>query len=84
MTPVTVDPDDSRGKIESMQWPLVEDREGRLWVGSDTDKGLYLLDRKTDRFTRYDSKITVRVLAMGPLVQYGWVAIRGRLPRLIL
>ena len=40
--------------------------EGRLWVGTDTDKGLYLLDRKTDRFIRYDSKISVRVLAMAP------------------
>ena len=50
--------------LEGQHWPLLEDREGRLWVGSDTDKGLYLLDRKTDRFKRYNSKISVRVLAM--------------------
>ena len=66
MTPVTVNPADSRKTLDGMQWPLLEDREGRLWVGSDTDKGLYVLDRKTDRFIRYDSKINVRVLAMAP------------------
>ena len=66
MTTVSVDPADSRNTIESMQWPLLEGTDGRLWVGSDTDKGLHVLDRKTDRFIRYDSKIGVRVLAMAP------------------
>ena len=66
MIPVTVNPTDSRNSIEGMQWPLLEDSEGRLWVGTDTDKGLYLLDRKTDRFKRFDSKISVRVMAMAP------------------
>ena len=66
MSSVTVNPADSRSSIEGMQWPLLEDGKGQLWVGTDTDKGLYLLDRKANRFTRYSSKISVRVMTLAP------------------
>ena len=62
MTSVTVNPVIMKGDY----LPLLEDQESRLWVGSGSEKGLYLLDRKTDRFTRYDSKISIHELAMAP------------------
>ena len=66
MTQVTVNPADSRSTIEGQQWPLLEDRQGRLWVGTDLDKGLYVLDRITNKFTRHNSEIAIRCLAMAP------------------
>ncbi len=43
-------------------WPLLEDSEGRLWVGGKVDKALYLYNRHTGTFTRYACKITVDCL----------------------
>jgi signal transduction histidine kinase/ligand-binding sensor domain-containing protein/DNA-binding response OmpR family regulator len=66
MTQVTVNPADSRNTLEGQQWPLLEDRRGRLWVGTDLDQGLYVLDRTTNKFTRYNSKIAIRRLSIAP------------------
>ena len=66
MTQVTVNPADSRNTLEGQQWPLLEDQKGRLWVGTDMDKGLYVLDRTTNKFTRHNSEIAIRRLAMAP------------------
>ncbi len=46
------DVNDSNSISYSIIWPLYEDHKERLWVGT-RGRGLNLLDRKTDKFTRF-------------------------------
>ncbi len=62
LTYIVVNPDDKRTMLYSQEWPLIEDQQGQLWVGTDMEKGLYRLDRATGRFIRYACEIFIRML----------------------
>jgi sensor histidine kinase YesM/streptogramin lyase len=75
LTRVVVNPADKRTMLLSQGWPLLEDAQGRLWVGTDMEKGLYQLERSTNTFIRHPCQFFVRMLdqdATGKLWVGGW------------
>ncbi len=59
---VVVNPADKRTNLNWQRWPLLEDTQGRLWVGTDMEKGLYQLDRERNKFIRYPCPFSVSML----------------------
>ncbi len=57
---IILNPNDKRTSLLYQDFPLLEDLQGQLWVGTDMEKGLYHLDRSTGNFIRYPCEFFVR------------------------
>ncbi len=58
---VPVNPNDSHSLFSSKVWALYEDKKGHLWIG--TTEGLHRLNRSTNSFTRYPSRVPIQLIS---------------------
>ncbi|MEJ7680850.1 MAG: two-component regulator propeller domain-containing protein [Segetibacter sp.] len=58
---VPVNPNDSHSLFSSKVRALYEDKKGHLWIG--TTEGLHRLNRSTNSFTRYPSRVPIQLIS---------------------